>query len=311
MGMGLIHFKGENVVDCVATLRSVLMFLGHGTTRSQCPPTLMKILVDIFLRCSNAVFVQYVRNLADFHESEINTPEKLFAKVQLYYNELLMKPNGWIRTTKNKAAFYAELPELAAIMEAQGPFNDPAVTGVPLEVSTQQPQAGSGSGRRNRNRNRRNQANVASTGGNSGNNANNEKDAQGRYIYDRQGNVIDRKAPQDGQPTRRNRPDGTLEYWCGPCERWGNHDGEHHDEFVERRNRNRERYNRNRGGNGSNSGNSNDGAGGNGQNQSSSGSSNANQANPPSMHRATVAQPIISLLSGRFSNLAYDSDDSF
>ena len=31
MGMGLCHFKGENVVDCVATLCSVLMFLGHGT----------------------------------------------------------------------------------------------------------------------------------------------------------------------------------------------------------------------------------------------------------------------------------------
>lgn len=120
MGMGLCHFKGKNLVDCVATLCSVLMFLGHGTPLSQTSPTLIKILVDIFLCCSNAVFVTYVCNLSDFYPSDIDTPKKLFAKVEVYYNELLMKPNGWIRLTKNCAAFTAELPELDAILEVQG-----------------------------------------------------------------------------------------------------------------------------------------------------------------------------------------------
>ena len=82
MGMGLCHFKGKNVVDCVATLHSILHFLGHCTPRSQTPPMLNKILVDAFLCCSNPVFVQYIRNLADFHTGEIDEHKKLFSKVQ-------------------------------------------------------------------------------------------------------------------------------------------------------------------------------------------------------------------------------------
>ena len=46
----------------------------------------------------------------------IDTPEKLFSHVQSYYNDLLIKPNGWIRS-KNKLAFLVELPELAAMAD--------------------------------------------------------------------------------------------------------------------------------------------------------------------------------------------------
>ena len=31
MTMGLIHFKGESVPDCIGVLRNVLLFLGHGS----------------------------------------------------------------------------------------------------------------------------------------------------------------------------------------------------------------------------------------------------------------------------------------
>ena len=116
MGMGLVHFKGENVVSCVAILRNVLLFLGYGTARSKAPPTIMDTLIDVFLRCSNVVFVNNLRNTRDFHRSTIDTPEKLFSHVQSYYNDLLIKPNGWIRA-KNKSAFLAELPELAAMAD--------------------------------------------------------------------------------------------------------------------------------------------------------------------------------------------------
>ena len=81
-GHGSLHFKGKNVVDCVATLHSILHFLGHCTPRSQTPPMLNKILVDAFLCCSNPVFVQYIHNLADFHTGEIDEHKKLFSKVQ-------------------------------------------------------------------------------------------------------------------------------------------------------------------------------------------------------------------------------------
>ncbi|RME53506.1 hypothetical protein D6783_01855, partial [Candidatus Woesearchaeota archaeon] len=71
MTMGLVHFKAENVVEAVATLRNVLLFLGHGTTRSKCPPTLMDILFDVFLRCSNPTFVTYIRHLKDFEQASV------------------------------------------------------------------------------------------------------------------------------------------------------------------------------------------------------------------------------------------------
>ena len=36
----------------------------------------MDILIDVFLRCSVPVFVNYVRTLRDFNRSNIATPEK-------------------------------------------------------------------------------------------------------------------------------------------------------------------------------------------------------------------------------------------
>ena len=119
MGMGLIHFKGEDVIACVAVLRNVLLFLGHGTPRSKCPPTLMDTLYDVFLRCSNSTFVNYIRNIKDFHGTTIVTPEDLFKVAQNYYNDLLTKPNGWLRTTKNRAAFLASLPEMHYLIEQE------------------------------------------------------------------------------------------------------------------------------------------------------------------------------------------------
>ena len=293
MGMGLCHFKGENVVDCVATLRSVLLFLGHDTPRSQAPPTLNKILVDVFLRCSNPVFVSYVRNLADFHASEIDAPEKLFSKVQVYYNELLMKPNGWIRSTKNRAAFTAELPELDAVLEAQGMTRDDlSTTKIPEEVTIKETK---GKGKRSKQAAQAGGGTPASDKGKSG-----EKDAQGRWVYDRRGNKIDYNPPRQGQSDHRARADGSTEWWCKDCGRWGNHGSSRHEDFINNRNQQRNRQG-NGGGNG--------GTGGSDANANANagGTSNA----PPSMHRANVAQPILSILTGQGSNFAYDSDNSF
>ena len=287
MGMGLIHYKGENVVDCVATLRNVLLFLGHGTPRSQCPPTLMKILVDVFLRCTNPVFVSYVRNLHDFHNAEIDTPEKLFSKIQVYYNELLMKPNGWLKTTKNRGAFHASLPELMEVMASQGAFTDPSALGIPLDIDVPTPRKRCGG----RNDGTPTDPSANAAGGNDPppTDNTNQKDAQGRWTHDRAGNPIDRVAPTNGQPKVRTTSTGGTERWCSQCDRWGNHGDEKHDDFVARRN-NRRNRNRNNGGG---SGNGNDANG------------NGNSQVPPSMH-ATAAQ----ILAGRW-NVGYESDGSF
>ena len=85
---------------------------------SKSPATILDILLDVFLRCSNLTFVNYMRNLKDFHPTDVDTAEKIFSKAQSYYNTLIIKPNGWLHTTKNRAAFLVTLLEMNAIEEA-------------------------------------------------------------------------------------------------------------------------------------------------------------------------------------------------
>ena len=215
MAMGLIHFKGENVVDCVATLRHVLLFLSYGKPGSKAPPTIMDILTDIFLRCSNPTFVSYIRNLQDFHPSDIDTPEKLFLKASDYYNNLLLKPNGWLRTTKTRSAFLANVPELTAAMQSEVPF---------LEDMEEPAKASS------------KKAKGSSTGASASNS--DSKNLRVGIDVDRRGNLIDRTPPKQGESTSRvNKSTNKTEHWCPRCThggRWGNHDEAGHDAFIEK-----------------------------------------------------------------------------
>ena len=207
MMMGLIHFKGENVVTAVSLLRNVLLFLAYGTPRSKAPSTIMDIIFDIFLRCSNPTFVTYVRHLKDFEGSTVNTPETLFTKVQAYYNDLLLKPNGWLRTTKNRAAFLSQLPELAAFQTQE---YERMLSDKPTK--------------------------PAATIG---------KETEGKGIErDRKGNIIDRTPPKDGV-TERTGTNGNKEYWCGKCNkggRWGNHKSAGHDDWFAKLKERQEAY---------------------------------------------------------------------
>ena len=255
MDMGLVHFKGKNVVDAVAVLCNILRFLAHGTAASKAPPTMLDVLVDVFLCCSVPVFVNYIRNLKDFHASDIDTPEKLFDKAQVYYNQLLAD-GKWVRTTKTRAAFMSESPELAATLEA--------------EALTRPPPKQGGGGRR---------------------------EGGGGQEVDFKGRPIDRTPPKDGK-TSRQKPDGYREYWCGKCRdggRWGSHDDNHHDEWVQkmkdRKNKNKEKKS-----------NGDDAK----KDQDKKDESTANPA--PSMHRATFCAPLLSVFRGTKS---YDSDQSF
>ena len=250
MDMGLVHYKGENVVDTVAVLRNVLRFLAYGTPTSKAPPTILETLVNVFLRCSVPIFVNYIRNLQDFHETEIDTPEKLFDKAQVYYNKLIGE-GKWVRTVKSRAAFMSETPELAATLEAE-------------KRSPPPPSDKGGKGR----------------GG-------------GTQEVDFKGNPIDRNPPTDGK-TMRKKANGYNEYWCGKCRgggRWGSHDDAHHDEWVQKmKDRKKDRQNKKK---------SDD-------NQSTT--SAPAEVPPPSMHRATVCAPLLSIFRGPDG---YDSDQSF
>ena len=105
---------------------------------------------------------------------------------------------------------------------------------------------------------------------------------------DRKGNLIDRVAPIGNQPKSCSKSDGTIKYWCGKCDHWGNHDKDHHDQFKARFSRNRNCNNDN--------------------NDSSNANSGTTSTNRPALmhHQATAAH----LLTGQW-NTSYDSNESF
>ena len=186
MVLELRHFKGEDVTECVFVLRNVLKFLNHGhPVFDRSPPTIMDTLVGVFSHATNSQFRQWLQNLQDFHPSDIDTPEKLFAQVQTYYNTLLTNPGKvWLPHKKTRASFVSETV-VSQVKEE-----------VPSKPSTiKMPEK------------------------------------------DRGGNIIDRVAPTGDEPrTRTNEATGRDEHWCGKCPkggRWGNHDSQGHDKWLE------------------------------------------------------------------------------
>ena len=157
----------------------------------------MDTLQDTFLRCSNPVFVQHVRNLRDLHPTRIDNPEKLFAEVQSYYHKLVTSTGGWLRTTKQRSAFLAQMPELSAILGDEG-YQAHVEKPKPTPTDTKPAPTPSDV----------------------------ERDAKGR--------IIDRNPPTDGN-NKRKRKDGRDEFWCSKCRgggRWGSHLSSGHDQFV-------------------------------------------------------------------------------
>ena len=59
--------------------------------------------------------------------------------------------------------------------------------------------------------------------------------------YDRKGRLIDRNPPTDGI-CERKRSDGTIEYWCPICNRWGSHLELGHARWQEQMRKNREAW---------------------------------------------------------------------
>ena len=110
MCLELKHFDGEDVQECVFVLRNVLKFLNYGhPAYDMTPPTIMDYLVDVFMRSSNFQFRLYLQQLRDFYDYQIDKPEKLFAKVQAYYTDILSKPGvNWLPVKKKKAVFVAK-----------------------------------------------------------------------------------------------------------------------------------------------------------------------------------------------------------
>ena len=112
LGLELHHFEGEDVAECVCVLRNVLKFLNYGHAAfDRTPPTIMDLLVNVFLRASNENFVSYVRNLKNFHQADIATPEQLFSRVLEHYRQILTDPaEEWLNTRRHPSLFTGGSP---------------------------------------------------------------------------------------------------------------------------------------------------------------------------------------------------------
>ena len=257
MVLGLQHFQGEDVTECIFVLRNVLKFLNHGHANfDRTPPTIMDYLVEVFLRASNVQFVQYVQNLSDFHQSDIDTPEKLFEKVSEYYNKLITSQGKvWLPVRKKRSAFTGSTPPAkddtcVEIKEGSGtPPPAPAQSGDPPSNP--------------RSNNRRFQ--------------------------------VDRTPPAEGEPHVRKNSRGFDEHWCARCPkggRWGNHPTEGHDEWWDSyKKKHHSRQNQDRSGNSSRASARSDDesiASSRGQAPGPMGSVSVSRANPSSFLRRTL-----------------------
>jgi hypothetical protein len=104
IALRLTHFEGESVVDCIFTIRNVLKFLRYGEANSFAPRTTVVMIYDVFRGCSVSSFKNYIQQLHDFQLGSAATPEKIFDKVQLKYEELLLA-DRWVPTKKQGSAF--------------------------------------------------------------------------------------------------------------------------------------------------------------------------------------------------------------
>ena len=210
MVLGLTHFEGESVPDCVSVLRNALTFLNYGHARfDQTPTNIMDMLQEVFLRCSNEQFTSWLRMKIDFNDPDVQDPYTLFKSVRSYYDKIQTKhDNVWLPTRKKKASFQSEVPRQVQ-SNISNSHNDMTNQIDSLkkqieELSKKIPV--------------------------------NDNPTPTKYDKNRNGKyVVDRNPPGPGEPHERINAQGYKEYWCSKCPnggRWGNHNTEGHDEWY-------------------------------------------------------------------------------
>ena len=110
--MSLCNFQGENVVECVFSLRNVICFLNCGVPGfDRTLPLLMDNLHNIFMSAMNIQFRNCIQNMKDFHWHMDNTPEALFVRTQDCHDNIIAKSGAvWLKTEKLKPAFTVGAP---------------------------------------------------------------------------------------------------------------------------------------------------------------------------------------------------------
>ena len=106
MNLRLTHFEGEDVVECIFTVRNVLRFLRYGEEGSYAPKTTLQIVLDIFRGSSVTAFRAFVQNLQDFQKVD-DEMDAILTKIQDKYDELVLA-GRWVATKKRGSVFVGE-----------------------------------------------------------------------------------------------------------------------------------------------------------------------------------------------------------
>ena len=191
IALRLTHFEGDNVIECIFTLRNVLKFLRFGEAETFAPRTTIVILYDVFRGTTVSAFRNFVQQAQDIILKDISDPEIIFDHLQSKYEELLLA-DRWVPTKKRQSAFHVGETQTYVDADKKDKDKKPA-----------QGQAQGGSP---------------------------PKDKKERPTHDKSGRKIDYTPPKNGEPHERER-DGRKEFWCGRCGRWGSHKTDGHDEW--------------------------------------------------------------------------------
>ena len=118
IALRLTHFDGENVIECIFTLRNVLKFLRYGEANTFAPRTTIVLLFDVFRGSTVTAFRSYVQQAQDIVLKDETHPEVIFDHFQSKYEELLLA-DRWVPTKKKGSAFVAGTPQTQSYADAE------------------------------------------------------------------------------------------------------------------------------------------------------------------------------------------------
>ena len=203
----LTQFPGENVVECIFTVRNVLKFLRFGEVNSFAPRTTLTLVYDVFRGTSVGPFRAYIQQLQDFQMGTTNVQaEDLFSTIQLKYEELLMA-DRWAPQKKRPSTFH---------------LGDPKTY-----VQDDNRKGGGDKGKDNDDDKKKN-----------------GDGKKKRPTHDKSGKKIDYTPPKKGESKERTDSEGKKESWCGECKRWGSHLSAEHDEWLAKFRADRKKFNK-------------------------------------------------------------------
>ena len=211
IALRLTHFENENVIEAIFTVRNVLKFLRYGEANTFAPRTTIVLIYDVFRGTSVGAFRAYVQQAQDIVLKDVTDPEIIFDHLQSKYEELLLA-DRWVATKKRQTAFTFGGGDTKSYADHDKEKPPKKEEDSPKDDD--------------------------------------DKKKKKRPTHDKSGRKIDYKPPGPNASHERQREDGTKEFWCGKCGRWGSHLTDKHDEW-----RKNFRQNRNRNGNNNNNNN--------------------------------------------------------